>query len=73
MNDKLTALASHFGNCFLHYHNSGWSAGVEKAFAPGVEVKVRASGHPTAEDAVNDLFAKVQEVAQNTASLHALK
>ena len=72
VNDKLNALAPHFDSIFVMMSTTGWSATAEKKVEIGVEIKVRASGHSSAAAAVDDLYAKVLMIHNQTPKLPAL-
>ena len=63
MQQKLQILAPLFDSIFVHYYSKGWTASAKKDVAAGTKIEVRAaSGFPTPEEAVDDLYAKVQSL-----------
>lgn len=63
MQQKLQILAPLFDSVFIHYYSKGWVASAKKDVAAGTKIEVRsASSFHTPEEAVDDLYAKVQSL-----------
>ena len=72
VNDKLNILTPHFTNIHVMLLNGNWTVSADKKVDVGVEIKIRTGDHKTAEEAVDDLYAKVLAIHNQTPSLPAL-